>query len=181
MKTLRLIKTENSTGRKYTYQVFNLDKFLCEKKSDKDYVAMSVDKTLNAETNKSVYAVSYSFPSLETVGKGQSAEAFEKGTFYGIAYLCGASTPKAAKPAASAPLVSAAVAAVPHGTEMPHVPGKIEQILAMHKAGKTNKEIVAAGFNKSTVGIQVRKFIKQQAQAAAAIITTQLKKAATKR
>jgi len=37
----------------------------------------------------------------------------------------------------------------------------IEQILALHKAGKTNKEIIAAGFNKSTVGRQVSEYKKK--------------------
>lgn len=36
----------------------------------------------------------------------------------------------------------------------------IERILALHKAGKTNKEIIAAGFNKSTVGRQVSEYKK---------------------
>lgn len=39
-------------------------------------------------------------------------------------------------------------------------PGKIEQILALHKAGKSNKEIVESGFNKTTVSIQVAKYKK---------------------
>lgn len=41
-------------------------------------------------------------------------------------------------------------------------PGKIEQILQLHKEGKSNKEIVAAGFNKTTVSIQVAKYKKSQ-------------------
>ncbi len=40
--------------------------------------------------------------------------------------------------------------------------GKIEQILALHIAGKTNKEIVEAGFNKSTVNRQVGEYKKRQ-------------------
>lgn len=36
--------------------------------------------------------------------------------------------------------------------------GKIEQIIALHKKGKTNVEIVEAGFNKTTVSIQVAKY-----------------------
>lgn len=39
-------------------------------------------------------------------------------------------------------------------------PGKIEQILAHHKAGKTVDEIVALGFNKTTVKIQTARYIK---------------------
>ena len=39
-------------------------------------------------------------------------------------------------------------------------PGRIEQILAHHKAGKTVDEIVALGFNKTTVKIQTAKYIK---------------------
>lgn len=37
----------------------------------------------------------------------------------------------------------------------------IEQILELHKQGKTNKEIVAAGFNKSTVNRQVSEYKKR--------------------
>lgn len=39
-------------------------------------------------------------------------------------------------------------------------PGKIEQIIALHKAGKSNAEIVEKGFNKTTVSIQVSKYKK---------------------
>ena len=38
---------------------------------------------------------------------------------------------------------------------------KIKQILELHKAGKTNAEIVAAGFNKSTVARQVSEYKKR--------------------
>lgn len=37
-------------------------------------------------------------------------------------------------------------------------PGKIEQIIALHKQGLSNKEIVEKGFNYTTVSIQVSKF-----------------------
>lgn len=40
-------------------------------------------------------------------------------------------------------------------------PGKIEQIIALHKKGKSNAEIVEAGFNKTTVSIQVSKYKKE--------------------
>lgn len=36
--------------------------------------------------------------------------------------------------------------------------GKIQQILAMHDAGNSNDEIIAAGFNKSTVYRQVKEY-----------------------
>lgn len=36
----------------------------------------------------------------------------------------------------------------------------IQQILALHKEGKTNKEIIDAGFNKSTVSRQVSEYKK---------------------
>lgn len=39
-------------------------------------------------------------------------------------------------------------------------PGKIEQIIALHKSGLSNQEIVEKGFNKTTVSIQVAKFKK---------------------
>ncbi len=38
---------------------------------------------------------------------------------------------------------------------------KIQQILALHKDGKTNKEIVAMGFNQSTVNRQVGEYKKK--------------------
>lgn len=38
----------------------------------------------------------------------------------------------------------------------------IEQILELHKAGKSNKEIIAAGFNKSTVARQVSEYKKRE-------------------
>lgn len=40
--------------------------------------------------------------------------------------------------------------------------GLIEQILALHIAGKSNKEIIAAGYNKSTVGRQVSEYKKRK-------------------
>lgn len=40
--------------------------------------------------------------------------------------------------------------------------GKIAQILKMHMDGKTNAEIIAAGFNKSTVSRQVSEHKKRQ-------------------
>lgn len=48
----------------------------------------------------------------------------------------------------------------PAQSEAPKEPGKIEQILALHKAGLSNKEIVEKGFNKTTVSIQVAKYKK---------------------
>lgn len=36
--------------------------------------------------------------------------------------------------------------------------GKIANIIALHKTGLSNQEIVAKGFNKTTVGIQVAKY-----------------------
>lgn len=47
-------------------------------------------------------------------------------------------------------------------------PGKIEQIIAHHKAGLDNAAIVAKGFNKTTVSIQVSKFKKAKAEKKAA-------------
>jgi len=44
-------------------------------------------------------------------------------------------------------------------------PGKIEQIIALHKKGKSNQEIVDAGFNKTTVAIQVAKYKKANPKA----------------
>lgn len=38
----------------------------------------------------------------------------------------------------------------------------IEQILDLHKQGKTNKEIIAMGYNKSTVGRQVSEYKKRE-------------------
>lgn len=40
----------------------------------------------------------------------------------------------------------------------------IHQILELHKAGKSNKEIIELGFNKSTVGRQVGEYKKRQSQ-----------------
>ena len=42
----------------------------------------------------------------------------------------------------------------------PKEPGKIKQILDLFLSGKTNKEIVEAGFHKTTVAIQVAKYKK---------------------
>lgn len=38
--------------------------------------------------------------------------------------------------------------------------GLIAQIIALHVKGKTNQQIVDAGFNKTTVSIQVAKYKK---------------------
>lgn len=40
----------------------------------------------------------------------------------------------------------------------------IQQIIQLHESGKTNKEIIALGFNKSTVGRQVSEFKKRKEQ-----------------
>lgn len=60
-------------------------------------------------------------------------------------------------------------AAAVMGTERPKPVRKsgeggsiIEQIIALHKQGLSNKEIIAKGFNKSTVGRQVSEFKKRQ-------------------
>lgn len=47
-------------------------------------------------------------------------------------------------------------------------PGKIEQILTLHKKGLSNQEIVDKGFNKTTVSIQVSKFKKEKEEKKAA-------------
>lgn len=39
-------------------------------------------------------------------------------------------------------------------------PGKIAQIIELHKKGYSNAEIVEAGYNKTTVAIQVAKYKK---------------------
>lgn len=54
-----------------------------------------------------------------------------------------------------------AEAAAPAVPAEPKVEGKIKQILDLHKAGKTNKEIVEMGFNKTTVSIQVARYKKK--------------------
>lgn len=46
-------------------------------------------------------------------------------------------------------------------------PGKIEQIIALHKQGLSNKEIAEKGFNKTTISIQVSKFKKAKEAAKA--------------
>jgi hypothetical protein len=65
-----------------------------------------------------------------------------------------AAVKKAATKSAAPKSAPAKKAAVKEG------PGKIEQIIALHKAGKTNAEIVEKGFNKTTVSIQVSKYKK---------------------
>ncbi len=86
-----------------------------------------------------------------TAKKGASKTA-SKGTSKGAAK--GAT--KAAAPKGKA--ATKAAAAAKEGEVKG--PGKIEQIIALHVAGKSNKEIVEAGFNKTTVSIQVSKYKK---------------------
>lgn len=45
-------------------------------------------------------------------------------------------------------------------------PGKIAQILELHRKGMENSDIVAKGFNKTTVSIQVSKYKKENAKPA---------------
>jgi len=40
--------------------------------------------------------------------------------------------------------------------------GKIAQIIILHKQGNTNKEIIAMGYNKTTVSIQVNRYLKSK-------------------
>lgn len=49
-------------------------------------------------------------------------------------------------------------------TKQPTAPREgsiIQQIIALHVAGKSNKEIIALGYNKSTVGRQVSEYKKK--------------------
>lgn len=74
----------------------------------------------------------------------------------------GAPAKAAPAPAKAAPKKAAAKAA-PAKAE--GGPGKIEQIIALHKKGLSNKEIAEQGFNKTTISIQVAKFKKEKAAA----------------
>ena len=47
-------------------------------------------------------------------------------------------------------------------------PGLIEQIIALHNQGLSNKEIIEKGFNKTTVSIQVSKYKRAKEAAKAA-------------
>lgn len=62
------------------------------------------------------------------------------------------------------------VAPVAKGGVIPKKEGSvIAQILALHIAGKTNKEIIELGFNKSTVGRQVSEYKKKSTNATATV------------
>lgn len=74
-----------------------------------------------------------------------------------------AATKKTATKKAAAPKAAAKKAAAVKTEEKG--PGKIQQILALHKAGKSNAEIVEAGFNKTTVSIQVARYKREKAAA----------------
>lgn len=63
-----------------------------------------------------------------------------------------ASTPVVNPTPAAAPAETAAV--TPAETAAPKEVGKIQKIILMHIAGWPNKDIIAAGYNKSTVAIQ---------------------------
>lgn len=41
--------------------------------------------------------------------------------------------------------------------------GKIQQIIELHKQGKSLEDIIELGFSKSTVRIQIAKYLKQKA------------------
>lgn len=68
----------------------------------------------------------------------------------------GVPTPAEQKATAKAEAATAKAEAV----KEPKAPGKIAQILELFKAGKTNKEIVDAGFHATTVAIQVSRYKK---------------------
>lgn len=70
----------------------------------------------------------------------------------------------AAKKAAAAPAPVKGAAKKAAAKTEEKGPGKIEQIIALHKKGKSNQEIVEAGFNKTTVSIQVAKYKKENAK-----------------
>lgn len=80
-----------------------------------------------------------------------------------------ATTTKAAATKKAAPAKTATKKASPakasKATEEEKGPGKIEQILAFHKQGLSNQEIVEKGFNKTTVAIQVAKHKKAKLEA----------------
>lgn len=89
-------------------------------------------------------------------------------------------TPAKKGKAAPAPVVEMAPAKKGKAAPAPAAaeekgPGKIEQILAFHNQGLSNKEIEEKGFNKTTISIQVAKFKKAKAAEAEA------KKAAKKK
>lgn len=56
--------------------------------------------------------------------------------------------------AGTATVATTPVAAAPAAPAAPKEVGKIQKIIIMHKAGYPNKEIIGAGYNKSTVAIQ---------------------------
>ena len=75
---------------------------------------------------------------------------------------------KAANASIKAIAANAKNTAAPAASEAPKVqrtPGAggsiIQQIIALHVEGKSNKEIIALGFNKSTVGRQVSEYKKR--------------------
>lgn len=70
---------------------------------------------------------------------------------------------KAPPASKSAPNLKKTTTASPKPPPPPTNGGSIiQEILKLHQAGKSNKEIIAMGFNKSTVGRQVGEFKKRQ-------------------
>jgi len=70
-----------------------------------------------------------------------------------------ATAAKKAAPAKKAPEAPAKKVGAPKKEN-----GLIQQIIALHVKGKTNQQIVDAGFNKTTVSIQVAKYKKANAK-----------------
>ena len=54
------------------------------------------------------------------------------------------------------------IVAVPDVEKAPKEGSIISQIIDLHKSGKSNKEIIEMGYNKSTVNRQVSEFKKKQ-------------------
>lgn len=71
------------------------------------------------------------------------------------------------KPANSTAAKATTNAAPAKLTELGTGGGKIAEIIALHLAGKSKKEIIEAGYNKSTVNRQVGEYIKRQQEGGA--------------
>ena len=91
LKRLELIvkKTSNNKNKSisYVYQVVEDGKVLCERKTNRVYVACAVTKYIPQGETEPIYHAPYYFGRLDLVGKGDSKNFAERKTAYAFAYV----------------------------------------------------------------------------------------------
>lgn len=124
------------------------------------------------ETPETTVPATETAPTAAKAPKAKKTKAEKQATLNPAAAAANTDAPVGATGELSVAEQAASEAGAPVATPAakptePKEPGKIEQIIAFHKAGLSNQQIAEKGFNKTTISIQVSKYKKAQAAAKA--------------